>query len=53
VIHTDAAVWPILYAVGAFVVLSIPALVYYLIYRRMKKKTQESDINRMKIDDLE
>jgi hypothetical protein len=49
----DTVVWSILGAVASLVVLCVPPLVYYIIYRTVKKKAQESDINRMKIDDLE
>jgi prepilin signal peptidase PulO-like enzyme (type II secretory pathway) len=49
----DEVVWSILGAVASLVVLNVPALVYYIIYRTMKKKAQEADVNRMKINDLE
>jgi membrane protein implicated in regulation of membrane protease activity len=53
VIVNDGVVVAGLGAAVAFVLLNVPALVFYLIYRKMKKKAQSSDINRMKINDLE
>lgn len=40
----------------AFVVLvafNVPTLIFYLIYRSARKKRDQEDLNRMKIDDLE
>lgn len=43
----------ILMPVIALILFNIPTLVYLLIYRAQKRRQAESDLNRMKIDDLE
>lgn len=40
-------------ALTVLVVFNIPTLIFYLIYRSARKKRDQEDLNRMKIDDLE
>lgn len=51
--HHGGARVLMLAALAALVVLNIPTLVFYLIYRAEQKKLARDDLDRMKIDDLE
>lgn len=42
-----------LLSLAALVLFNIPTLVYVLIYRYQKRRREQEDLDRMKIDDLE
>lgn len=43
----------ILLPILTLVFFNIPTLVYYLVYRARKRRNEQNDLDRMKIDDLE